>query len=567
MSRTPALRLARLGAAAVSGLLLVLAFPPVGLWWCAPIAVAGLTLAVRGSRLLPAAGTGFVFGAVFFVGLMPWLRVVGPDAWVLLSLFSACYLAVLAAAVSLVQRLAAWPLWVACLWVLEELVRGRFPFGGFPWGRLAFSQSDSPLTALVSLGGTALLTFAVALAGTLLAWCAVRVRRTRRVDLRLVAAVAGCAVLVLVGLAVPLPSATATDHGRTVTAAVVQGNVPRTGLDAFDQRETVLRNHVQASAHLAADVAAGRTPQPDLVVWPENSSDIDPFYDPAAYQMISNAVDALGVPTLVGLVVAAPDPTKVENEGVVWSPGTGPGQTYVKRHPVPFGEYVPFRHLLSTFVSRFDRVPRDFQAGTKPGLLQVGPARLGDVICFEVAYDGVVRDVVRDGADVLAVQTNNATYGRTGQVEQQLAMSRLRAVEHGRAVLVAATSGISAIIAPDGSILAQAPEFTQDSLVERVPLRTALTWADRLTVWPEWLLAMLGLAAVVVAAGQAMGDRRRRRQLGASTTSTADEGEDAAAQETPAPAVAGAPAASLAGAANAPDDPHEPAPPPPGAHA
>jgi apolipoprotein N-acyltransferase len=284
-----------------------------------------------------------------------------------------------------------------------------------------------------------------------------------------------------------------------VTAAVVQGNVPRTGMDAFAQREAVLLNHVQASEQLAADIAVGKAPQPQLVVWPENSSDLDPYTDAEAYDQISKAVTALGVPTLVGLVVTAPDGQGLQNTGVVWDPQAGPGQTYVKRHPVPFGEYVPFRSLLSPFVSRFDRVPRDFVAGDVPGVLQVGPATVGDVICFEVAYDSVVRDVVRSGADVIAVQTNNATYGRTGQVEQQLAMARLRAVEHGRSVLVAATSGISAVIAPDGQVLAQAPEFTQDALVVRVPLRTGLTLADRLGAVPEWLLALVGLAAVVAA--------------------------------------------------------------------
>jgi apolipoprotein N-acyltransferase len=151
-------------------------------------------------------------------------------------------------------------------------------------------------------------------------------------------------------------------------------------------------------------------------------------------------------------------------------------------------------------VGRFDRIPRDFAPGSDPGVLQLGPARIGDVICFEVAYDREVRDVVEAGARVLVVQTNNATYGRTGQPEQQLAMSRLRAVEHGRTVLVAATSGISAIIAPDGTVTASAPEFTAASLVERVALRDALTVADRLGTWPEWLLGALGLVGMAWAA-------------------------------------------------------------------
>jgi apolipoprotein N-acyltransferase len=179
----------------------------------------------------------------------------------------------------------------------------------------------------------------------------------------------------------------------------------------------------------------------------------------------------------------------------------------VKRHPVPFGEYVPFRNVLSRYITRLQRVPRDFAAGDDPGVLTVGPAVVGDVICFEVAFDDIVRDVVSGGADVITVQTNNATYGRTGQVEQQLALSRLRAVEHGRSVLVAATSGISAIIAPDGSIQAEAPEFVQQVLVADVVVRDEQTLATKMGALPELVIALFGFVAVITCAV-----RSRRRE-------------------------------------------------------
>ncbi len=140
-------------------------------------------------------------------------------------------------------------------------------------------------------------------------------------------------------------------------------------------------------------------------------------------------------------------------------------------------------------------------------MLQVGPAVVGDVICFEVAYDELLRDVVAGGADLLVVQTNNATYGRTSQPEQQLAISRLRAVEHGRAVVIAATSGISAVIAPDGQVLDRSADFTADLLVRRVPLRADLTVADRVGAAPEWALSTGGLLAVLLGS-----DRLRRRR-------------------------------------------------------
>jgi apolipoprotein N-acyltransferase len=271
----------------------------------------------------------------------------------------------------------------------------------------------------------------------------------------------------------------------------------------------ILDNHVNATLKLAADIKAGKVPRPDIVLWPENSSDLDPFTHPAAYSRISTAVRAVGVPVLIGALVDGPDPDHVQNEGIVWDPVTGPGAHYTKQHPVPFGEYVPFRKQLTEVISRLDEIPRDFYPGKDTGVLQIGPARLGDVICFEVAYDGIVRDAVKAGGRAIVVQTNNATYGRTGQPEQQLAMSRLRAIEHGRAVVTAATSGISAIVAPDGKIEQRSAEFTQQVLSADVPLRDQITVADRVGAVPEWTLAMVGLLSC--AAAIALGRRDRVR--------------------------------------------------------
>jgi apolipoprotein N-acyltransferase len=251
----------------------------------------------------------------------------------------------------------------------------------------------------------------VALSGTLLAAAVLAVARRRPSAALLLA---GSFVVPLAALAVPVPT-----DGTTVTAALVQGNVPRTGLDAFGQRAAVLDNHVRAAEQLAADVAAGTRPRPQLVIWPENSTDIDPYADAPTAAAIQRAVDAIGVPTLVGAVVTNPqDPGTVLNLGIVWAPSTtpgggGPGESYAKRHPVPFGEYVPFRSLLTRFFTRLDRVPHDFAPGPRPGVLPLGPVRVGDVICFEVAYDGVVHDVAAADPGLLVVQTNNATYGWT----------------------------------------------------------------------------------------------------------------------------------------------------------
>src|SRR5262249_34294781 len=139
------------------------------------------------------------------------------------------------------------------------------------------------------------------------------------------------------------------------------------------------------------------------------------------------------------------------NAGILWSPTSGPGAQYVKRHPVPFGEYIPLRSIAKIVSSDVNLVSQDMAAGHGNGLLKGGPVAIGDVICFEVAYDSLVQSSVRAGAQLLVVQTNNATFGHTSETYQQLAMSKLRAIETGRTVIQVATTGKSAIISEDGT--------------------------------------------------------------------------------------------------------------------
>ncbi|TDC74312.1 apolipoprotein N-acyltransferase [Actinomadura sp. 7K507] len=509
-----------------------LAFPPADLTFLAPVGVALFAVALRGLTARTGAWLGFLGGAAFFIPVLEGIVKIGPDAWLVLALVQALYFLPLGAGVALVTRLPGWPVWTAALWVGEELIRGRVPFGGFPWARLAFSQTATPLTPYASLGGAPLVTFLTALIGGLLAYAALAAYRARaarpagdragepaeeaaedsdsgsgsggeretprtRVGWRpLVPAAAALAAIAAVaggGTLIPTPTS-----GKPVTVAVVQGDVPRVGLDWQGQRKAVLDNHAEATHELAAKVRAGEVPQPELVVWPENASDLDPYSEPDAYLTIDRAVKAVGVPVLVGALADTPDGEKIENRGIVWDPRSGPGDYYVKRHPVPFGEYLPFRDILTKLITRFERIPRDFAKGTRSGVMQLGPVTIGDVICFEVAYDKEVRDVAP--GNLLVVQTNNATYGRTSLPPQQIAMSRLRAVEHGRTILVAATSGISAIVAPDGRVIDKSREFVPDIQVETVPARTSTTLSDRLGAAPEWLLAALGLGAICAAA-------------------------------------------------------------------
>jgi apolipoprotein N-acyltransferase len=289
----------------------------------------------------------------------------------------------------------------------------------------------------------------------------------------------------------------------TAEVAAIQGDVPRARtLAAQLNAWTVTVNHAAATEKLAAAVRAGHEPAPDLVIWPENSTDIDPRYDPAVYTAISQAAAAIGRPILVGAVLQDP----VRNAGLLWLPGKGPTAMYVKRRLVPFGEVIPFRSLLSKITSLTSLQPVNFTPGHANYVFSVGRIRLGDVICYEIGFDDLVRSEVAGGANLLTMQTNDATFerdGQAGETGQQLAMARIRAVEHDRAVVVASTTGYSAIVAPDGDLITSSGTWQQAELEARVPLLTYTTLADRAGAWPEWGIVALTVLALCYAIGVA----------------------------------------------------------------
>ncbi|CAM5672436.1 Apolipoprotein N-acyltransferase OS=Streptomyces lavendulae subsp. lavendulae OX=58340 GN=lnt2 PE=3 SV=1 [Streptomyces lavendulae subsp. lavendulae] len=490
--------LLRAALAAVAGVLLYLSFPPRPTWWLAPFAVALLAGCLRGRRARAGFGLGFLFGLGYLLPLLVWTSEgVGPVPWLALVTLEALLIGLAGLGIALVSKLPGWPLWAAAVWVADEALRARAPFGGFSWGRLAFGQADGVFTPLAAVGGTPLLSFGVALCGFGLYKAA---RIARRHPGRTTAALAAVAVVAPVGAALaarPLVSDAAEDG--TAVAAVIQGNVPRAGFDFNAQRRQVLDNHANRTLQLAEDVKAGRVAKPAFVVWPENSSDIDPFTQPDAYAVIDRAVKAIGVPVAIGSVLA-PETGPLRNTMILWDPVKGPTATYDKRKIQPFGERIPMRSFVRLFSSDVDRVRRDFGPGKEPGVFDMGGSGIGMVTCYEAAFDDAVRSTVRAGAQVIAVPSNNATFGRTEMTYQQLAMDRIRAVEHSRSVLVPVTSGVSAVIRPDGSVVSQTKMFTADALVAEIPLRSTQTPATRLGPLPEYALVLVaagGLAAVL----------------------------------------------------------------------
>ncbi len=510
-------RLLRLGVSVLAGLLLCASFPPTGWWWSAVPAIALISwvLTHPGTTPVGGLGYGFLFGMAFYLPLIPWISgLVGVLPWIMLAALQSVFTAAFGMLGALVARLPGWPLALALVWSLQEWLKSSIPFGGFPWGVLAFGQTDGPLLALARLGGAPLVSFAVALLGTSLCALATEAVRRRAALAVVTPAALIVAVLALTAFATPGMRRAGIPDGDEpmVTVAAVQGNVPRLGLDFNSQRRAVLDNHVQQTLRLAEDVKAGRAPQPQFVVWPENSSDIDPLLNADAAGQIEIAARAAGVPILVGAVLARPDRTAenptASNTVIVWDPVSGPGERHDKRIVQPFGEYLPWRSFFSHLSSYADRagyfVPGDGTAVLHPAGIPVGVAT-----CWEVIFDRALRQSVRNGAQLLVVPTNNATFDQA-MSEQQLAFARLRAVEHDRAVLVAGTTGISAAIAPDGRELARTEFFTPAYLDVTVPLRTASSPA---TAWAEPLQWLFVIAAIGAVAGVILhnGGRVRRK--------------------------------------------------------
>lgn len=513
-------RLARPGAAALSGVMLFLSFPPRPLWWLALPAFALLGWSLDGRRLRPAFGLGYLAGIGFLLPLLIWTgEEVGPVPWVALAAVEAVFVALACMGVAAVSRLPLWPVWGAAVWIVGEAVRARMPFGGFPWGKIAFGQADSVFLPLAAVGGTPLLSFAVVLCGFGLYEIVRRVlerRRTRVVPRSAVVAALLAVIVPVAGAVAALPLVDDSAEDGTATVAAIQGNVPRLGLDFNSQRRAVLDNHARRTQQLADDVKAGKAAQPDFVLWPENSSDLDPYRNLDARQVIDAAVKAIGVPTVVGAVVT-PDTGKLRNTLIEWDPARGPVTTYDKRHVQPFGEYIPMRSFVRLFSSDVDRVRRDFGPGRKVGVFDLAGTKVGMVTCFEAAFDDAARDTVTHGAQLISVPSNNATFGRSEMTYQQLAMSRVRAVEHGRSVVVPVTSGVSAVIMPDGKIVQRTQMFTPDALVAKVPLRSSLTPATRLGTWPEGILVLVAAGGVGWAVARAVrGGRLRRAERGST---------------------------------------------------
>jgi apolipoprotein N-acyltransferase len=524
-------RLPRLGTTVAAGLLLCSSFPSFNWWWAAIVAFAllGWVLTRPETTLVGGLGYGFLFGLAFYPLLVHWIGIlVGVTPLLALVLVCALFPAIFGLSAVVVRQLPGWPIWFAVLWAAQEWLKSTVPFGGFPWGVVGAGQTDGPFLPLVRLGGVPVLSSAVvligcsvtAIASEIVSWWRVSghaVRRADRTGARgrgnvgvpdlpprvMLPTICICLVLFVTVAVWPQVRHSGTGSGNepVATAAVIQGNVPRLGLEFNAQRLAVLANHVRETRRLADDIHAGRTPQPDFVVWPEDASDVDPLRNPEVAQQISVAVEAIRAPTLVGAVVEVPgrppDAPAETNTVIVWNPATGPGDRHDKRIVQPFGEYLPwrgfFRHLSALADWAGYIVP-----GKGTGVVHAGTIPVGVATCWEVIFDRALRHSVRNGAQVLVVPANNANFNQT-MSEQQLAFSKVRAVENDRYVLVASNTGISAVVTPDGLELARTKFFEPAYLDTQVRLKTTLSPAAKWGPMVQGLLVVAAVAVVLIA--------------------------------------------------------------------
>ena len=438
----------------MSGALLSTAFEPVGLWWTAPLAIAAHMYGL--SRSTHKIWSTLIFAFVFNALLLHWTSTfVGSTPWLILTLG----LSLLYVPLALVNRwgMSAYPL----LFIALEEVRNRFPFGGFGWARVAYSQADSPYSPIAARGGAIALSAITVLLGAFIFFV---VQKNLQVIL----------LLPLFALLIPNNIVVIGDS----SALLVQGNVPELGLDFNSRAQQVFKNHVQQTQK-----ALGTSNDIDFIVWPENAVDVDPYTNKDVYQTL----DAFEHPIIVGAIVGKGE--KLLNTSIFWSDN---GQeVYLKQHLTPFGEYIPLRSLaqkISPLVNRVD----DFSPGDQQKSFTIGSAKVAPIICYELIDDQILHKAAIN-SNLLVVQTNSATFGMSAESAQQLSITRVRAIEHSRNVLSVSTTGYSAVIDFNGQILQKTSMATADHIFATIGLIDQKSVRDKAGDWASvftliWLL-------------------------------------------------------------------------------
>ncbi len=477
----------RIPLGVVAGLIGLVVFPTENIWIMAPLIPMLTYLAVLGLRFWPAVLVGFISGQAFYISHIEWISLyLGPIPLIALSTTVSIYHASGAGLAAWLfrsfdskgKKIIPFALLLASIWTLREFGANNFPYGGFPWSRLSMTQSDSFMASWVWWGGMSLLSFVIAFIGSVFALLILS--RSARHLLR--PALLGVMVAILVPLLTPI-GLTTTSQGEKVIAAV-QGNA-KAGLFSREALGTILQNHLDASEIV---VQSGR--EIDLLVWPENASDLDPLRSPQARAKINALSNQLDAPFVFGTITKRGEETF--NSTILWTPEVGPVDFYDKKQPVPFAEYAPDREFWRIFAPELiDMIPRGYSFGTRDGIYEISDFTAGTLICFEIAEDSILRELTISGAQVILSQTNNADFGYSDETFQQAAIARLRAIETGRAVVNISTVGLSAIYLPNGKVLSEVEWYTPAAMIESVPLYSGITPGVVLGSLFDWVNALV----------------------------------------------------------------------------
>jgi len=480
----------RVPLGALGGLIALYTFPTENIWVLTPLIPAFILLATLGVGFWKSFLIGFISGQVFYIAHIEWISLyLGPVPLLALSTLMALYFGLGTALTSYLYlrykpkgtKLFFFAFVAAGVWTVRELVANNFPYGGFPWSKLAMTQSESIFSNWVWWGGLSLLSFVMVLLGALMALL-VKHFRDRKLPKRAFVATALATMLIPVITPIGL---TTEQSGEKVIAAV-QGNA-NAGLFSNVDKGTILQNHIDATElvfdyELAAEI--------DLLVWPENASDIDPLRSQSAREKIEAVAASVDAPFVFGTLTVRGEESF--NSTLLWLPGVGPVDYYDKKQPVPFAEYAPDREFWRMFAPDLvDMIPKGYSFGVRDGIYEIDDFVAGTLICFEIAEDSILRELATSGAQVILSQTNNADFGYSDETYQQAGIAQLRAIETGRAVVNVSTVGVSAIFLPNGEVLSEVDWYEPAVMVERVPLYTGNTPAMTVGAVFDWLVAAL----------------------------------------------------------------------------
>jgi len=485
------------------GVLVALSLPPFGLWPMALFGVAVLAWAVRDRSVGARAAAGFLTGVGQFAMGLAWA-----DKFTLLGYAGlvVVHSAMFAVACALVPRGPVRVPTLAALLTLAEWVRERWPFGGVPPGGIALGQVSGPLVGTARIGGTVLLVGVTYLCGAALGDLVVTWLRGRRVQsLAHGQGLIGCWVSLAVVVALAVWGTFAPDGGppvRTLRAAIVQGG-GRRGLSDLQ---------VPASVVYAAALRATTTVRPpvDLVLWPEDVVALgQPFKGSPEAAQLSGIARGLHT-TLVAGITEPVGTTQFRNEIVAYSPSGALVAVFEKVHRVPFGEYVPWRSFFS-HLANLEAIPRDAIGGHGSGLMATPVGPVAVLVSYEVFFPDRGRSGVRAGGQLILVPTNTSSYSSAQAPSQEIAASRLQAIEEGRDLLQAAPTGYSAVVDNRGNVLQHTRLSVAAVLRATVALRDGATLYTRVGDEPTVSSALF---AVLAAWAVALVERRRDRREG-----------------------------------------------------